>query len=292
MKITILKPTGYCFGVMEAIKTAKRAKKEHPDRDVFIIGMLVHNEDVINELTNLGITTLYKKGKSYKELVSEVEDDSIVVFSAHGHDKEMDEIAKNKNLIVYDAICPRVKANLDLIQNELAQNKTVIYIGQEKHPETIGALSISKDIILYDEKLLNNNQISTNADIFVINQTTLNYLDLSETFDKLRAKFPNISILGEVCSAARLRQQSIVNLDPEIDVLLVVGSTHSSNTKKLLEVAKSTHPTLSSHLVFGVEDVKKLNFQNKNRIAIASGASTPLEAIDAVYNYLNDKYNK
>jgi len=277
---------------MEAIKTAKRAKKEHPDRDVFIIGMLVHNEDVINELTNLGITTLYKKGKSYKELVSEVEDDSIVVFSAHGHDKEMDEIAKNKNLIVYDAICPRVKANLDLIQSELAQNKTVIYIGQEKHPETIGALSISKDIILYDEKLLNNNQISTNADIFVINQTTLNYLDLSETFDKLRAKFPNISILGEVCSAARLRQQSIVNLDPEIDVLLVVGSTHSSNTKKLLEVAKSTHPTLSSHLVFGVEDVKKLNFQNKNRIAIASGASTPLEAIDAVYNYLNDKYNK
>ena len=277
---------------MEAIKTAKRAKKEHPDQDVFVIGMLVHNEDVINELKDLGITTLYIKGKSYKELLSEVKDNSIVIFSAHGHDEEMDEIAKNKNLIVYDAICPRVKSNLDLIKNELVKNKTVIYIGQEKHPETIGALSISKDIILYDDNLLDNNQISTNADIFVINQTTLNYLDLSDTFEKIKAKFPNASILGEVCSAARLRQQAIVNLDPKVDVLLVVGSIHSSNTKKLLEVAKSIHPELSSHLISDLEDVKKLDLQNKNRIAIASGASTPLESIDAVYNYLNDKYNK
>ncbi|MFA5503550.1 MAG: 4-hydroxy-3-methylbut-2-enyl diphosphate reductase [Erysipelotrichia bacterium] len=288
MKITIIKPIGYCFGVTEALKIAKRAKLEHPTKEVTIIGMLVHNEQVIKQLEESGIKTLYEKGKSYLELLQEVEDHSVVVFSAHGHDVQMDDVARKKSLIVYDAICPKVKMNLELVLKELANKKKIIYIGQKEHPETIGVLSLSKEIILYDDNLLNNNQISTNQSILVINQTTLNYLNLQETFEKIKAKFPNSTILGEVCSASRLRQQAIERIAPDVDALLVVGSKKSSNTNKLIEIANQAHPTLETHLVLTLEDVKALPLKNKKHIAVASGASTPLETIDVISKYLNN----
>jgi 4-hydroxy-3-methylbut-2-enyl diphosphate reductase len=92
--------------------------------------------------------------------------------------------------------------------------------------------------------------------------------------------------MGEVCSAARLRQQAIVNLPSDVDALLIVGSKASSNTNKLFEIAKNIHPDLESYLVSTLEDVKILALKNKKHIAIASGASTPLDTIDMIYNYL------
>ena len=292
MKITILKPTAYCAGVTSAIEIAKKAKKEHPNSAVYVIGMLVHNDDVINKLSNDGITMLFDDGKTYLELLAEVPNRSIVVFSAHGHDIRMNLLAKKKELIVYDAICPRVKRNLDAIKRALDKGSLVIYIGQANHPETIGALSLSKDVILYNDKLLENNQKTTNRSIFVINQTTLNYLDLKVIFDKIIDAFPSATIEGEVCSAARLRQESIINLDKSVDAIIVVGSLKSSNTNKLFEIAKHTHKEALSIMIEHSDELKCIDLHSKKHVAISSGASTPIETIDAIYEYLDSNYNR
>lgn len=292
MKITILKPTAYCAGVTSAIEIAKKAKKEHPSSAVYVIGMLVHNDDVINKLNDDGITTLFDNGKTYLELLAEVPNRSIVVFSAHGHDIRMNLLAKKKELIVYDAICPRVKRNLDAIKRALDKGSLVIYIGQANHPETIGALSLSKDVILYNDKLLENNQKTTNRSIFVINQTTLNYLDLKVVFDKIIEAFPGATIEGEVCSAARLRQESIINLDKSVDAIIVVGSLKSSNTNKLFEIAKHAHKEALSIMIEHLDELKCIDLHSKKHVAISSGASTPIETIDAIYEYLDSNYNR
>lgn len=291
MKITILKPAAYCAGVTSAIEIARKAKSEHPCEDVYVIGMLVHNDDVIANLHKEGITTLFKEGKSYLELLKEVPNKSVVVFSAHGHDIKMDELAKKKDLIVYDAVCSRVKRNLNTIKAELTKGNLVIYVGQANHPETIGAISLSNDVILYNDKLLNNNQITTNRSIFVINQTTLNYRELLATFDKIKKAFPNANIEGEVCSAARLRQQSIVDIKDDVDMILVVGSKKSSNTNKLIEIAKQSHPEILSLMVEGLDELKQIDLRSKKHVVISSGASTPLETINVISQYLDTKYN-
>jgi 4-hydroxy-3-methylbut-2-enyl diphosphate reductase len=291
MEITILKPIGYCYGVKEAIKIAHQARLDNPLLNVYVLGMLVHNEQVIKELDKDNIKTLDIRNKKAEELLESVENGSVIVFSAHGHDQKLDKIAKEKNLIIYDAICPRVQMNIDAIKKALKEGKKVLYIGQDKHPETIAALSISKDVILYDDKILINNQISTNNSIFIINQTTLNYLALADIYHKILNIFPHAEATKEVCSTARLRQQAIEKLGPDIDALIVIGSSYSSNTKKLVEIAESSHPNMLTIMVLDEKELSNYDLENKNHIALISGASTPPHTIDVIYDYLNKRYN-
>ena len=158
MEVEILSPQGYCAGVTNAINMAKQAKKENLDKDVFVLGMLVHNKQVIDELSKDNITTIYDKNKSYNELIELIPNNSVIVFTAHGHDENLDKIAKEKNLIIYDATCSKVKRNLNRIKEAISQGRDVIYIGEKNHPESLAALSISNRVSLYDSNLnLSNN---------------------------------------------------------------------------------------------------------------------------------------
>ena len=281
MDVKILEPRGYCAGVNNAILIAIKAKQEHPHQDVYVLGMLVHNNQVVQSLENKGIMTAYD--------IKDIPDGSVIVFTAHGHDKKLDEIAKEKGLIIYDAVCPKVRSNIQLMEKEISIGHQIIYIGLSNHPETIGAISTSKDVILYDVKTGINFSLIHDESPLVINQTTLNVLELEDIQQDILNHLPKARVSNEICSSTRRRQQAITELkEDEVDLIIVVGDKKSSNSTRLYEVARQSHPNVDSVMISSLEDLNKEALNNKKHIVISSGASVPNETIDAIYNFIKD----
>ena len=284
MKVTILKPTGYCAGVNNAIKIAFKARQEHPSLDVNVLGMLVHNQEVIALLEKNNIHTLV--GNDPSKLLESVKDGSVIVFTAHGHDEKLEEICHKKHLIIYDAVCGKVKYNLTFIKKAINDGHQVIYIGEENHPEAKAALSISDSVLFYDIKKDFDYQNCADKAPFVIDQTTLNILDIQTIYADIKKHLPNAKIEDEICSATRERQEALLRLEEDVDAIIVVGDQKSSNTKRLFEIAQRAHPDIT---VLMIDTLSSLNvdlIRNKKHIAISSGASTPLETIDVIASYL------
>lgn len=276
MKVEILNPKAYCAGVSNAISMALKARKENPDKEVYVLGMLVHNNFVVKSLEKQGVKTAMK--------LEEVPNGQVIIFSAHGHKEQLDDVAKAKNLIVYDSVCPKVLQNIKLIKDNLKNGHEIIYVGQEGHPEAEACLSLNNKVILFSKNILKNYQFINDDSPLIINQTTLNILDIQDIHKEILSVFPKARIANEICGSTRLRQEAIQNLSNDVDLIIVVGDINSSNTRRLLEIAKQCHPSTTSIMISEASELKPELFANKNHIVISSGASTPLEIIDAVYN--------
>ena len=149
MEVIELKPYGYCYGVTNAIKIIEQVKNKHLDKNVYVFGMLVHNNDVVKYLESKNIITIDTTKINKLERLREFTSDDVVVFTAHGHIKEYENILKDNDVIYYDATCKNVLKNMQLIK-EYSKDYQIIYIGKMNHPETEACLSISDNIILYD----------------------------------------------------------------------------------------------------------------------------------------------
>ena len=288
MKAILVKPQGYCAGVMNAIKIAYLAKSENADKRVFVLGALVHNQTVIDELKNNNIETL-ESGDEINT-IKKLNKGDVLIFTAHGHDEKLDEVAKNQGLIIYDATCPKVRSNMEKIKQEIKAGHQVIYIGQKGHKETNAALSISKDVSLYDTQLLINYQLITDKSPLVINQTTLNFFSLNSIHEDIKKHIPEARIENEVCAASRLRQAAVANISKDNDLIIIVGDKTSSNSLKLFDIAKENFPTSMVIMVHDLEDLKNnYNIEGKKKAAISSGASTPNAVVQEIYQYLLSK---
>lgn len=279
MKVELVRPQGYCGGVINAIKMAYLAKKDNPNKEIYVLGALVHNSIVIDLLEKDGIKTvldndLNKFGKN-----------DVVIFTAHGHDEKYETILKEKGVKYYDATCPKVINNANKIKEELRCGHQVIYIGQKGHKETEAVLSISNNISLYDIQLLINYQLITDKSPFVINQTTLNYLSIKDIHQDILSHIPGARIADEICVASRQRQEAVLNINDDVDLIIIVGDKTSSNTRKLYEIAL-THEHATSYFVHDLKDLIKLNLNSFKKAAISSGASTPSFVVEEIYNYL------
>lgn len=288
MKVTLLKPEGYCAGVTNAISIAYEAKRNNIDKEVYILGMLVHNETVIKELSENGITTLYRDKISEENILYNLKEGSVVIFSAHGHRKELDKIAEEKHFIVYDATCPKVMKNLAIIDKEISQGHDVIYIGHKDHPEALAALSHGDKVYFYDIKNEFNYKQVKDKSPLVINQTTLNTKELKDIYIDIIVNKPKARILDEICAATRLRQEAVINIPNDTNLILIIGDKKSSNTNRLLEIAKTFHSNIPSYLISNVDELKEIEIDHESNIAIASGASTPKKEIDSVVSYLSN----
>ena len=291
MKITVIEPKSYCAGVTNAINIALKAKEDYPKREIYILGKLVHNQLVINDLNEKGIKTLYQPKKTYEQLINTVPPESVLIFTAHGHDEKLDEIARRRGLTILDTTCPKVKNNLVLIKQELAAGHQVIYIGHKSHPETEAALSINSNVFHYDVAMGVDYSKITDPSPLVINQTTLNIIDIQKNFDDIKAHIPEARILEEICNTTRLRQEAVISLPHDVDLIIVVGDIYSSNTKRLYEIARMSHPETLSVMVSELHELDLSLLKEKKHIAIASGASTPLFAIEEIVNYLEQLDN-
>lgn len=277
MKTYLANPSGYCQGVQRAIALALSFKKKHPDKPCYALGALVHNETVVEELNKYGIISLMEK-VSNEEKIKKLPKGCVLIFSAHGHDKKLDELLKRKDITYLDATCPIVELSAANIKKAINDGHQVIYVGTPNHPETIAMLSIDKEVYLYQEIMGDMKSIIKDKAPFVSSQTTLSVYELEEIFKEIKEVFPDAIFQKEICRETKLRQDAIKKLPNDVDAVFVVGGKDSSNTKKLYELSKKHFSTLKIFYILNEHDIDPLKDKLKGclKCAIISGASTPL----------------
>ena len=179
--------------------------------------------------------------------------------------------------------------NLNKIKREIANGHQVIYIGQSGHKEANAALTVSDKVSLYDTKLLINYQLITDKSPFVLNQTTLNFYELRKYHEDILKHYPGARIENEICNATRLRQEAILKIEKDTDLIVIVGHPKSSNSNKLYDIALANYPNALVVMVSDLSELKKIPLDGKRKAAVGSGASTPQYIVDEIYNYLISK---
>ncbi len=290
MKIFTLEPHSYCEGVTKAFLLARKAKKEHPDQRIYLLGSLVHNEDAVNELTKDGFILIDERKEDLCSSLNAIPVGSIVIFSAHGHPEIYDEIAKNKQLIVYDATCSKVKKNLDAIAYFVHAGREVIFLGERLHLEAVAALSYGDKVHFLDAKRLSEfdfSLVKDKAPAF-LTQTTMSEDDVREAGKMILSKIPAAFIMDGRCESTKKRQFNFYLAPKEADVIVVLGSITSNNTMKLVSIAKESHPDARVFRARNLEELQKFNLSTYHYAILASGASTSPSVYNACLEYLKN----
>ena len=287
MDVLPLRPSGYCAGVTEAIALAIQAKKLHPDQNVYLLGLLVHNEDAVASLEKLGLIPLDERERPLLDYLFDLKKGDVVVFSAHGHPKAYDDLAKEKGIEIVDATCRFVNENLDLA---LSSSRPILYIGLAGHLESEAFLANCPDAFFYDVKSRKCMGIlalkGKGIDPLIITQTTLSKDEIDFAMSDIRVFFPHAELAKERCASTTLRQKALKEMPSDVDCVIVLGSKRSNNSLKLAEIAASKG--VDSFLCLDLEEVKKLDLHQKRRAALISGASTSGETFDEVLTYLKN----
>lgn len=291
MKLIKITPQGFCSGVINAFEITKNVVKNNPEKKIYMIGWIVHNEYVVKEMTSLGVIVLDDRKSDRRTLVNSIDptNEPIVLFSAHGTDPKIIQLATERGLRVIDLTCVYVENTHDLINEKLSENYKVLYIGVNNHPETAAALSLSPKVILLEvPEDVDKLKIKENEKIFVTNQTTISIYEFYGVIKALRAKYKDIEFRNDICNATNEHQEALMNMVNNLDLVIVVGDKRSNNSLKLVSVAKNKN--VESYLVSHVSDLKDHWFLNKKMVGITSGASTPDYLTDAVIKEICDKY--
>jgi len=281
LKIFLASPRGFCAGVERAIDIVNKTLDKY-GKPVYVRHEIVHNKQVVEDLKI--------RGAIFVEELSEIEDlTRPVIFSAHGVPKAVPEEAKLKNLSYIDATCPLVSKVHRESEHLFKNGFDIILIGHKNHPEVIGTMGqLPKGSVRLIET--KDNVESLDSEDFIkplayITQTTLSVDDTSEIIKLLKNKFPNIKspIKEDICYATTNRQTAVKQIAPNCDMFFVIGSKNSSNSVRLVEVAKKAGCPNSELIHFGkelpIERIKK-----SKTIGISSGASAPEQLVQTLIN--------
>lgn len=279
MEVIKVTPRGYCKGVVSAIEIAKKTRKQYPNDKITILGMLVHNQYVVDALAYYHIDTIDIPEKSRLELLDEV-NEGIVIFTAHGVSDKVFEKAKEKGLMIIDATCEYVAYIHKIVKEKLNEGYEIGYIGKKGHPESEAVLEISNHIHLIE----NENDLNFDKDkLFFTNQTTLSYFDIQKLYETIQIKYPHAIINNEICNATKCRQEAVMNLK-DVDALIVVGDPKSHNTQKLANIGRKNISDV--YCIETVKDLITTDLSKYNKVAVTSGASTPTKITNQVIHYL------
>ena len=284
MEVHVVNPHGYCQGVHAAIAIALKAKEDYPDRDVYMLGLLVHNEETMEYLSAKGLIPLDETEKPILDHILDRKKGDVVVFSAHGHPAAYEDLARDKGLIVVDATCRYVQENL---LAALSSPPPIIYLGVAGHLESEAFLANCPDANFYDVKGGRCDLLRAKGqgkDPLVVTQTTLSGEEIDAAMGEIRKIFPNARLLKSRCLATQMRQDAMAHIPEDVDAVIVLGSNRSNNSLKLAEIAKAQGFT--THLCLGLEQVKSLDLRKTRKLALSSGASTSNQTFQEVLSYL------
>ena len=283
MNVKRVVPSGFCKGVVSAVNLAKKTRISNPDTPIYILGNIVHNSYVTEELTKLGIVTLDDSKCSRYELLDQI-DSGIVILTAHGTADAVKNKALKKGLTVVDGTCKDVLKTKDIIVQYLDSDYDVIYFGKKNHPEANAILSLSTRIHLVSGKEDIEQLNITNQKIIITNQTTMSFLELEKMIELIKVRYPNAEAVKEICTATSMRQKAILELK-DCEVLYVVGDIKSNNTTRLFEIARN-RGIKKVYMINDVKDIKKEDVKGHDCVHGTAGASTPPELINEIIDYL------
>ena len=291
--ITLAEPRGFCAGVDRAITIVEKTLEKY-GAPIYVRHEVVHNEFVIEDLK--------RKGAIFVEDMEDIPKGSHVIYSAHGVSKLVRKKASDFNLVPIDATCPLVtKVHKEVIQQN-NKGHIIIMIGHEGHPEVDGTMGQvddnDKTFLVQNLGDIDRLRIKNTEKISYVTQTTLSIDETKEIIDKLKTKYPNISgpNKSDICYATQNRQDAIKSLIKDKELIIVVGSSNSSNSSRLAELAKQEG--VESVLVGNIESFDLSILLNKKKIGITAGASAPeilvknlIKKIKSNYDVLIDEMN-
>ena len=274
MEIIRAKYMGFCFGVLEAINVCNSLVEEKGKK--YILGMLVHNKQVVEDMQRKGFKLVTEE--ELLQDVDSLEENDIVVIRAHGTSKKVHEKLKERKVKVFDATCIFVNKIRQEIEIANEKGYSILFMGDRNHPEVKGVISFADDIQIFESyEEATKLKIDLDKTYLLSTQTTLNKRKFEEVKKFFKENYKNVIIFDKICGATAVRQKAVEDLAVKVELMIVVGDTKSSNTKKLYEISKKLNDN-----TYLIENEKQLNldiFSGKKVVGITAGASTPEETI-------------
>ena len=284
MEVIRAKSAGFCFGVKRAVE--KVYEQIGKGRKIYTFGPIIHNEEVVRDLEARGVSVI----EGIEEL--KALDEGMVVIRSHGVSKEVYDLLEKKGLECVDATCPFVKRIHDIVEKESGQGKKIVIIGNPGHPEVEGIKGWSSgeveiiESIEQAERFTNEekNLAVKEEKICIVSQTTFNYNKFKELVEIILKKGYNVSVANTICSATEERQTEARQIASQVENMIVIGGTHSSNTRKLYEICKEECE--NTYFIQTLDDLRLELPKAASPVGITAGASTPNNIIEEVQNYV------
>jgi 4-hydroxy-3-methylbut-2-enyl diphosphate reductase len=277
-RVLLASPRGYCAGVERAVDTVERALKLYGE-PVYVRKQIVHNSHVVRDLE--------ERGAVFVESIHDVPEGATVVFSAHGISPAVRAAAASRNLVSIDATCPLVAKVHAQARRYADAGYTIVLIGHAGHEEVDGTLGEAPEATVLVESVDDAEQLDVRDDarLAYITQTTLSVDETREIIDVLRSRFPQLEgpAREDICYATSNRQWAVKELLDEVSLLLVVGSHNSSNSMRLVEVARAAG--VAAHLVDDAGEIDDAWLEDVGVVGVTSGASAPEHLVDGVCDW-------
>ena len=271
MKILLAKDAGYCFGVRDAVNLAYDTAKKHGD--VYMLGDIVHNESVVADLNEAGAKVVKN--------IDEVPDGKPILFRAHGTSVETWKNAQSKDMNIIDATCPLVEEIHDEVKKLSKEGRKIIVIGDHGHDEVVGIASQVSDAIIVSniEEAMKLRKMKKAG---VVSQSTQTIENVQKIINIIMTKVYDLNFVNTICFPTKRNQNQIKDLAKQCDVMIVIGSFTSANSKRLTLLAKEINDR--SYQVTNADEIKIEWFTGAKTVGLSAGASTPDNIIDDVLN--------
>ena len=275
MQVKVAKSAGFCFGVQRAVDTVYE-QAEKGVRPIYTYGPIIHNEVVVEDLKEKGVEVL----NSLEEL-KKVEKGTVIIRS-HGVGREIYELIREKGLDCVDATCPFVKKIHKIVDKESAAGKEIIIIGNDKHPEVEGIKGWcrTKAYVIESAEQAEELCASETVPLCIVSQTTFNYKKFKDLVEILDKKRYDKIVVNTICNATEERQTEARQIAGEVDAMIAIGGSHSSNTQKLFEICRNECE--NTYYIQTVCDLDLEVLRSTGLVGITAGASTPKKIIEEV----------
>ncbi len=276
MEVTVAKTAGFCFGVKRAVEKVYEqiGKTEKP---IYTYGPIIHNEQVVGDLQEKGV-----------EVIDTLEElktirDAVVVIRSHGVGKDVYDILKENGVEIVDATCPYVKKIHRIVEKQTAEGRRVLIVGSEDHPEVQGIKGWGDERTKVIENMDDFRRLELPEDekLCIVSQTTFNYKKFQDIVEKISKTRYDITVLNTICNATQERQVEAMRIASQVDVMLVIGGKHSSNTQKLYDICRKE--CKNTYYIQTLGDFNPECISSVRSVGITAGASTPNNIIEEVH---------
>ena len=276
MEVTVAKTAGFCFGVKRAVEKVYEqiGKMEKP---IYTYGPIIHNEQVVGDLQEKGV-----------EVIDTLEElktirDAVVVIRSHGVGKDVYDILKENGVEIVDATCPYVKKIHRIVEKQTAEGRRVLIVGSGDHPEVQGIKGWGDERTKVIENMDDFRRLELPEDekLCIVSQTTFNYKKFQDLVEKISKTRYDITVLNTICNATQERQVEAMRIASQVDVMLVIGGKHSSNTQKLYDICRKE--CKNTYYIQTLGDFNPECISSVRSVGITAGASTPNNIIEEVH---------
>ena len=280
MEVVVSKSAGFCFGVKRAVETVYSEVEK--GKKIYTYGPIIHNEEVVKDLEEKGVVVM----ESEEELANLTE--GTVIIRSHGVEKRIQKMIEEKGLECIDATCPFVKRIHRIVDEAGRDKKEVVIAGNPGHPEVEGIIgwTDADATILETIEEAKEFERKNDTEFCLVSQTTFNYKKFQDIVEIFEKKGYNGSVVNTICNATEERQTEARKIAASVDVMIVIGGKHSSNTRKLYEICKQECE--NTYFIQTLDDLHLEIPKSVRLVGITAGASTPKKIIEEVQNYVSN----